>query len=96
MSTINVAKAAILAIAVAATPVLAETPADAASQQVRVLLKHEAALKADVLQVQVVGQTVYIRGAVDSQLESNEVDSVATAIPGAHVVNATIVTGAGS
>ncbi|GEM_PF-4007712 len=95
MSMINVARAAILAVA-AAAPVLAETPADAASQQVRVLLKHEAALKADVLQVQVVGQTVYVRGVVDSQLESDEVDSVATAIPGAHVVNATVVTGAGS
>jgi len=97
MSTINVAKAAILAIAVAAAaPVLAETPADAASQQVRVLLNHEAALHADALQVQVEGQTVYIHGSVDSQLESSEIDSVANAVPGASIVNATVVTGAGS
>jgi len=98
MSMNTIARAAILAFAVAtAAPVLADGPAaDAAGQQVRVLLNHSPALHADLLQVEVEGQTVYIRGIVESLVESNEIDTVITALPGASIVNATVVADIGA
>jgi len=97
MSMSTIAKAAILAFTVAAAaPVLADGPADAAGQQVRVLLNHSPALHADLLQVEVEGQTVYIRGIVDSQVEATEIDSVISALPGARIVNATVVADLGA
>ena len=98
MSMNTIARAAILAFAVAtAAPVLADGPAaDATGQQVRVLLNHAPALHADLLQVEVEGQTVYIRGIVDSQVEATEIDSVISALPGARIVNATVVADLGA
>lgn len=97
MSIVTHAKAAFLALSVvAATPVLAASPAETAGQRVQTLIKHDAALQADLLQVAVEGQTVYIRGVVDSSLEAREIDSLIGTVGDARIVNATIVTNFGS
>lgn len=96
MRIVNYVAAAALAASIAA-PALAENPAAAAvSQQVQLLLKHAPALQADVLRVDIEGQTVYVRGVVDSQLEYTQLDSLITAVPEVHIVNATVVIDGGS
>ncbi len=71
-------------------------PADEAGHQLQTLLARSAALHADMLQVRVEGQTIYIRGLVDSRLEYSEIDSLIVAVPGAHIVNETVVSDTGA
>lgn len=80
-----------LAALIAATPALAATPADNAANQVHLLLAHSPALQADLLQVQIQDQTVYIRGTVDTEVEHRLIDQLISDIGTVAVVNSTTV-----
>jgi len=97
MRIANSIHAAALAITVTATPVLAlaDGTADTVGE-IRTLLEHSPALRADVLQIAVQGQTVYIHGIVDSQLEYTQVEALAASVGNAHVVNATVIASGGA
>lgn len=90
----------VLAIAVIAAPmapVLANSLVDGTTtEQIRQLLNQAPELHADMLRVDVEGGTIYIRGAVDTLIESAKIDALASSVPGYTIVNATDVVSAGN
>ncbi|OIQ92366.1 BON domain protein [mine drainage metagenome] len=63
---------------------------DALAAKVRAALDSHPALRVNPLYVQVVGDAAYITGGVDSDLERQEVQEIAAAVPGVKTVDVSV------
>lgn len=78
----TVLAAAAIVAGFASTATFAQTPSEEqTSRTVLAALDNDVALRADALHVQTVGNTVYIRGQVDSVLESENAEKAARSVP---------------
>jgi osmotically-inducible protein OsmY len=82
INTVRIAFAAAIVAAAAGSASYAQSPSEAqTSHSVLAQLNSDAALRADSLHVETVGNTVYISGQVDNSLESQDAVELASRVP---------------
>jgi osmotically-inducible protein OsmY len=82
ITSARIAFAAAIVFAGATSAAFAQSPTEQqTSQSVLAQLDHDAALRADTLHIETVGDTVYISGQVDSTLESQDAVALASTVP---------------
>ena len=80
--SVRIAFAAAIVAAGFASTAFAQSPSEEqTSRAVQARIDQDAALRADALHVQTIGDTVYISGQVDSVLESENAERAAQSVP---------------